>query len=138
MPALASEKRSDVGRPDFHLERTGNTIKRLQHSRCLVLPVLMQIDKSRCYDESPGIDRTRAGQRLRSNAGDVAVGDRDVGYLIEAGFRVEHPAPANDHIVIGAPATHWHAGGQNPDDPSEITHSENAAPYRNTKSKLGR
>jgi hypothetical protein len=127
---FAGQKRLHVGRTDFHLEGARHTVKRLQHSRCFILSVLMQVDKARCSHEPVGIDRARPGERLSRNTCDAAADDAYIADLVEAGFRIEHPPPADHQIVICCPGTSWRARRQNQGAPSLFykAHMENGAP----------
>src|SRR5437016_3396626 len=90
---LVFQEPGDVGHSNFHFQRRGYAVKRLDALAFHVLAVLVQIDESRCDDKSAGVNDVPSAHCFGRDTDNLSVAYADVAHSIEAGFGI-HDASA--------------------------------------------
>ncbi len=89
----------DIGSPDFHFQRRGYTVERLDALAGRFLAMLVQVNEARGHDQPCRVNDPPPAQRFGRDADDLAVAYSDVAYGVETGFRI-HDSSALEHQIV--------------------------------------
>jgi hypothetical protein len=89
-----------IGDAHFHFERGGDAVHGFRAVVLGVLAVLVEIDETGRDHQAGGVDGGAAFERGGGNGLDLAGGDAQMANGVEAGFRIDYAAVANDEVVL--------------------------------------
>jgi hypothetical protein len=100
VPGFGLQELSNVRHADFHFERRGDSIQRLDTLACQVLAMLMQINKAGSDYQTAGANDAPAAQRLGRDANNLAIANANVAHCIHTRFWIHDPAAFEHKIVL--------------------------------------
>src|SRR5437588_5783529 len=100
MSVFGFQESGDIRRADFHFQRHRDAVHGLHALAFEVLTMLMEIDKTGCYDQVRCVDRTLARQLLVRYTLDLTAGNADIADSIQSSFGIEHTTALDDQVVL--------------------------------------
>ena len=97
---------------DFHFKRGGDAVAGFEAVILISLAVGMEVDETGGDDESGDVDDLAAGERLRTDGGDLSGGNGEVARCVETGFGIDHAAAGEDGVVLLGECAHERKKGQ--------------------------